>query len=51
MLFRCMMVASGCCRDTRAVKPTGIVDLMTIAASGFTASTSAMTDSTVEVSK
>ena len=36
---------------TLAVKPTGMVDLMTMTASGFTFITSRMTASTAEVSK
>lgn len=36
---------------TEAVKPTGMVDLMTMMASGFTFITSWMTASTAEVSK
>ena len=36
---------------TLAVKPTGMVDLMTMTASGFTFITSRMTVSTAEVSK
>jgi hypothetical protein len=36
---------------TDAVNPTGMVDLMTIIASGFTSSTFYMTASTADVSK